>query len=127
MDFFLAQLGSSSLCVSAVCVTVAFLERSRLARRLSRAEAKVARLSREAGALNDDLLQSMQGFVLTVNVAIQHGSYDPAARRRIDQAFQKAERAVIDGRERFERLHLRPLGKGPCERVVPQPDELSSH
>lgn len=115
MDFLSAHLGSGALCLGAVYAVLVSFERRRLAMRLSKAEAKVARVSVEAGALNDDLLQSMQGFVLTVYVAIQHGSCNQEAKRIIDQAFTKAERAVVEGRDRFESLELRPVGKGPAE------------
>ena len=113
MDAFSALIGYSASYLSAALIILLCIECRRLAKRALKAEAKVARLSREAGALNDDLLQSIQGFMLTFYVAVQHVSCDQTVKQIFEEAFTTADHAVIAGRDRFEQLHLHPKGKDP--------------
>ena len=116
MDSLSARVGCGTLCSVLVLFILLCIKCRRLAKRASRAEAKVARLSREAGALNDDLLQSIQGLMLTFYVVVQHVSCDQTVKQTINKAILTADRAVIEGRDRFEQLQLRPTGKDPSER-----------
>ena len=116
MEYISAHVGYGACCVSLVLISLLTFERHRLAKRLARSEATITHLSREAGALSDDLLQSMQGLLLTLYVAVQRVSLNQTARQNLNKVFTKADRAVIEGRDRFEQLQLRATGKNLCHK-----------
>jgi hypothetical protein len=101
-----------------VLLIVCVFKIRRLTIRVSRAEARAATLAREAGALADHLLQTLQGFALTLHVAAQHLSYSPAVKRAIEQASHAADQALLESSRTFERLHLLAPG-----RRLEKPDE----
>ena len=118
MDFSATYLGLLVLCIALMPIVLLGIECRRLIKRMLSAEAKLALLSRDAGALNDDLLQSIQGFVLTVYATVQHVRFDRSAKKRLEKVFLAADKAVTEGRERFQQLDLRPSGKEPVERTA---------
>ncbi len=77
MNVPLAHTRFGAKCLSVLALLALAIECRRLAKRADQAEARMADLAREAGALNDDLLQSIQGLMLSFYVA---ASMNPTTR-----------------------------------------------
>ena len=68
---------------------------------------------RIAGELHDMLVQSTQGFMLTVQAAAGLVPPESPARRMLDRALQRADAVLIDARDRVQQL--RSLGIDPTD------------
>ena len=64
---------------------------------------------RETDDLTDDLLQGVQGLMLTFHVAAQNISEEHASKKLLDHALLEADELLSDGRRRFERVAFRIL------------------
>ncbi len=70
--------------------------------------------------LHDTLLQGVQGLMLSFHVAVQEVRTEGTARQMLEQALDKAERIIIEGRDRVSKLRSDNL------REVSLPDALQA-
>jgi ligand-binding sensor domain-containing protein/anti-sigma regulatory factor (Ser/Thr protein kinase) len=75
----------------------------------TRAEERASERIRIARDLHDTLLQGIQALMLSFHVAAQALPKDTPARRMLDGALLKADRLVIEGRDRVTRLRSESL------------------
>jgi hypothetical protein len=74
-----------------------------LRRESRRAERTATERMRETDDVTDELLQGVQGLLLTFHVAAQNISEDHAAKKLMNHALCEADALVSTGRKRFER------------------------
>jgi len=74
-----------------------------------RAEERANERIRIARDLHDTLLQGFQGLMLSFHVAAQTVPGESPARRMLDSALLKADRLVVEGRDRVSRLRSESL------------------
>lgn len=105
---FVQTRAFAALCVAAAIallgIAYALRVRYLTARERSRLEERLVERERIARELHDTLLQGVQGIILGVQaVADQIASHD-RARVSIEQALQRADALLIEGRERVKNL-----------------------
>lgn len=102
-----------ALCCCALIAMAVLAYRMRvqiIASRLrDRAEERANERIRIARDLHDTLLQGFQGLMLSFHVAAQSVPNDSSARRMLDGALLKADRLVVEGRDRVGRLRSESL------------------
>ncbi len=96
------------LCIAAALGLLVLLYRLRVrqitARARGRLEERLAERERIARELHDTLLQGTQGLILTVQAAAAHiPALDPT-RQMLDQALDRANRVMTEGRDRIQDL-----------------------
>jgi signal transduction histidine kinase len=74
----------------------------------SRLEERVAERERIARELHDTLLQGVQGLILKFQDATEDIPRDSAARRKMEEALDRADDVLIEGRDRVKDLRTSP-------------------
>jgi signal transduction histidine kinase/ligand-binding sensor domain-containing protein len=93
-----------------IAVLVFRIRLGSITRRLrDRAEERANERIRIARDLHDTLLQGFQGLMLSFHVAAQTVPSESPARRMLDGALLKADRLVVEGRDRISRLRSESL------------------
>lgn len=101
-----------ALCVAAAIlllwVAYALRVRQLTARLRNRLEERVAERERIARELHDTLLQGVQGLILKFQDATEEIPRDTAARRKMEEALDRADDVLIEGRDRVKDLRTSP-------------------
>jgi signal transduction histidine kinase len=93
-----------------------------------RAEERANERIRIARDLHDTLLQGLQGLMLSIHVAVQAVPDDSRPRKLLETALLKADRLVIEGRDRVSRLRSESLeGVSLPDALKALGEELNSH
>ncbi len=96
------------LCAALVIGIVIALYRYRVhqitARERTWLEARLAERERIARELHDTLLQSLQGLMLRLQIVLDNIPEREAAHEMMEQALERADRALIEGRDRVREL-----------------------
>ena len=74
----------------------------------SRHEERVAERERIARELHDTLLQGVQGLILKFQAITDEIPRDSPARQKMDQALDRADEVLIEGRDRVKDLRISP-------------------
>lgn len=91
------------LVVFSLFAIVTFYKLRSLRRSGQRTERAIIKRIRETDDVTDELLQGVQGLLLTFHVAAQKIAEDHASRRLMEHALSEADELVSNGRRRFER------------------------
>jgi signal transduction histidine kinase len=101
-----------ALCVAAAILLlwIAYVLRVRqlTARMRNRLEERVAERERIARELHDTLLQGVQGLILKFQDVTEEIPPDTAARRKMEEALDRADDVLIEGRDRVKDLRTSP-------------------
>jgi signal transduction histidine kinase len=100
------------LCIAAAALLL-WLTYSLRVRRLTaglrnRLEERVAERERIARELHDTLLQGVQGLILKFQVATEEIPHDIPARQMMEEALDRADDVLIEGRDRVKDLRIQP-------------------
>lgn len=99
----------AALAVALLWVAYALRVRAIAQRLRVRTSERMEERERIARELHDTLLQTIQALMLRFHVAAE-GVPDPAARRKLDQALDRAEEVLVEGRERVRDLRQERSG-----------------
>lgn len=100
------------ICIAASVLLLWFAYRLRV-RRLSvtlrnRLEERVGERERIARELHDTLLQGVQGLILKFQAATEEIPHGTTARGMMEQALDRADDVLVEGRDRLKDLRLQP-------------------
>jgi signal transduction histidine kinase len=84
----------------------------------SRLEERVAERERIARELHDTLLQGVQGLILMFQTATEEIPPDNPARKLMEEALDRADNVLIEGRDRVKDLRLPPVSNPDLAAVV---------
>jgi signal transduction histidine kinase/ligand-binding sensor domain-containing protein len=101
-----------ALCIAAAIlllwVAYALRVRQLTASLRNRLEERVAERERIARELHDTLLQGVQGLILKFQAATEEIPHDLPARQMMEQALDRADDVLIEGRDRVKDLRIQP-------------------
>ncbi len=101
-----------ALCVAAALlllwVAYALRVRQVTARMRHRLEERTAERERIARELHDMLLQGVQGLILRFQDATEDIPHDTAARKKMEEALDRADEVLVEGRDRVKDLRTTP-------------------
>jgi signal transduction histidine kinase/ligand-binding sensor domain-containing protein len=78
--------------------------RQYLARARERSQERLRERERIAREMHDTLLQSVQGLILRFQSVVDRVAHDPGTREALQQAVDRAESVLVDGRDRLQGL-----------------------
>lgn len=87
-----------------------------LARARERSQERLRERERIAREMHDTLLQSVQGLILRFQSVVDRVAHDPATRQALQQAVERAESVLVDGRDRLQ--GLRRVDTGDMEEAL---------
>lgn len=105
--WFLASVGAALLTLLWLLYRIRLRSSARQLR--SRLETRFAERERIARELHDTLLQSVQGLVLKVQAAAEMIPKDQLARMHLEQALDRADEVMNEGRDRVRQLRHRGM------------------
>lgn len=116
------------LCIAAVILLLWLAYSIRVRHLTARAraglEVRLAERERIARELHDTLLQSFQGLVLRFQAVANQIPEDQPLRPVIDRALERADKALIEGRDRVQ--ELRPSGEDPAQSMIDLAEALAA-